>query len=163
MALNSAPARGSRIDRLSQRMRRAIAVVTLVGLPAMYLWSAFWQTTGVPSVVWGPISFLLIGGTVGGALILYRFVRDRADLGARDLDERQRQLRDRALILSYGVLSTVIVAVVGGAALLVLGLGREIELDATLVSALAITVGTLIPVLPVASLAWLEPDDPGDG
>ena len=92
----------SRIDRLSQRSRRLIVVAALVGLPAMYVWSGYWLTTSVSNLIWGPVSFLLIGATVVGSLILYRFVRDRADVRAGSLDERQQQLRDRALILSYG-------------------------------------------------------------
>ena len=35
-------------------------------------------------------------------------------------------------------------------------------LDANLMSALALCVGTLIPLVPIATLAWLEPDMPED-
>lgn len=151
-----------RLDRLSQRTRRIVAVVTLTGLPAMYGWSSFWLGTSVPNVIWGPVSFVLIGSTAVGAIVLYRFVRDRADLGARTLDERQRQIRDRAWVLSYGVLATTVVIAVAIAALLVLAMGRQVALDPNLMTALAICIGTLIPVLPVAALAWLEPDLPED-
>ena len=118
-----------RVERLSQRNRRIVAVATLGGLPAMYGWSSFWLGTSVPNTIWGPISFVLVGFTAVGALILYRFVRDRADLGATTLDERQRQLRDRAWVLSYGLLSTVVVIAVAVLAILVLVLGREVVLD----------------------------------
>lgn len=160
-ASTSHPAAG-RLDRLSQRTRRIVAVATLTGLPAMYAWSSFWLGTSVSNVIWGPVSFVLIGLTAVGAIVLYRFVRDRADLGARTLDERQRQLRDRAWALSYGVLATAVVIAVAIAALLVLGMGRQVTLDPNLMTALAICIGTLIPVLPVAVLAWLEPDLPED-
>lgn len=155
--------RTARIDRLSQRTRRVVAIATLGGLPAMYVWSSFWLGTSVPTAIWGPISFVLIGFTAVGALVLYRFVRDRADLGATTLDERQRQLRDRAWVVSYGVLSTAVVIVVAILAILVLGLGRDVALDASLMSALAICVGVLIPIVPIAALAWLEPDLPSEG
>jgi hypothetical protein len=154
--------RTSRIDRLSRRTRRILAVVTVAGLPAMYAWSAFWGTTSVPSLVWGPVSFVLIGLTVVGSFVLYRYVRDRADMPGYRLDERQRLLRDRAWILSYGVLSAVVVASIGTVAILVLGFGQSVALDGTLVSALALSVGVLLPVLPVAALAWLEPDPLAD-
>src|SRR5262245_4184403 len=95
----------SRIERLSQLSRRAVAVITMLGLPAMFAWSSFWSATTAPSIVWGPISFVLIGATLVGAFVLYAFVRDRADLPGRGLDERERQLRDRAWILSYQVLA----------------------------------------------------------
>ena len=153
----STPAGGSRIDRLSQRSRRGIVVATLAGLALMYIWSAFWLSTTVPTLIWGPISFLLIGATVAGSLVLYRFVRDRADLRGR-LDERQRLLRDQAWVLSYRLLSTVVVIAVAFVALQVLAFGRTIALDGALVGALAITVGVLIPIVPVAALAWIEPD-----
>jgi hypothetical protein len=150
--------RGSRLDRLSQRTRRLVVLATLTGLPAMYAWSSFWLGTSVPNVIWGPISFVLIGLTAVGAIILYRYVRDRANLGAQTLDERQRLLRDRAWVLSYGALSTAIAVAVGVLAVFVLVLGREVTLDGNLMSALALCVGVLIPLVPVAALAWLEPD-----
>src|SRR5262249_47720432 len=96
------------VSGLPRRVRRVIALISLFGLPGMYAWSAFWLTTSVPKIIWGPISFLLIGATAGGSLILYTFVRDRANTRA-DLDERQRQLRDRAMVLCYQVLSAVVV------------------------------------------------------
>jgi len=153
---------GVRVDRLPRRARRPIAAATLVGLPAMYAWSAYWLTTTVPSIVWGPVSFLLIGMTVIGALVLYRFVRNRADLESAELDERQRLLRDRAHVASYAILSVVVVAILAALAIPVIGFGREIVLDAPVMTAAAISIGTLIPVLPVASLAWIEPDLPED-
>jgi hypothetical protein len=108
------------------------------------------------------VTFILIGITLAGSAILYRFVRDRADLRDARLDERQRQLRDRAWILSYQVLAVVVVAAVGVVAVAVLGMGREVRLDAALVSAVAITLGVLLPILPIAALAWLEPDAPAE-
>jgi len=152
----------ARIDGLSQRSRRVIAAGTLVGLPAMYAWSSFWMSTTMSTLLWGPVTFLLIGITLVGSVILYRFVRDRADLRDARLDERQRQLRDRAWILSYQVLAVVVVAAVGVVAVAVLGMGREVRLDAALVSAVAITLGVLLPILPIAALAWLEPDAPAE-
>jgi hypothetical protein len=157
----SAP-RSTRIDRLSQRTRRLLAAGTLIGLPAMYAWSSFWLSTSVSNLLWGPISFVLIGLTAIGSLVLYRYVRDRAAMPGRTLDERERQLRDQAWILAYVVLSTVVVIAVGIVAITVLVFQRNVQLDGTLVSALALTVGVLIPVLPVATLAWIEPDPPAD-
>jgi lysylphosphatidylglycerol synthetase-like protein (DUF2156 family) len=148
----------SRIERLSQRSRRAIAVITLLGLPAMFAWSGFWGGTTAPSVVWGPISFVLIGATLIGAVVLYAYVRDRADLPGRGLDERERQLRDRAWILSYQVLAFVVVVLGAAVVIPVLGFGRAVTIDATIASAVALCLGVLLPLLPAAALAWLEPD-----
>ena len=152
---------GSWVDRLPRHTRRVIAVASLLGLPAMYAWSAFWLNTSAPKIAWGPMSFVLIGATAGGSLILYRFVSDRADLRA-NLDERQRQLRDQAMVLAYQVMSGVVVAAIAGVAIWVLWMGRTITLDGAIVGGLAISVGVLIPLLPIATLAWIEPDAPPD-
>jgi hypothetical protein len=154
--------RMSRIDRLSQRSRRFIAGATLLGLPAMFAWSQFWLGTSAPSVLWGPISFVLIGITIVGSFILYRYVRHRADMPGAGLDERERQLRDRAWILSYKVLSLVVIVAIVVAGLMVFLLGQTIVIDATLVNALVLCVAVLLPVLPAAALAWIEPDMPVD-
>lgn len=150
------------IDHLSQRWRRVVALATLLGLPAMYAWSAYWMGTSVPAALWGPISFVLIGATTVGALILYRFVRDRADLASHRLDERERQLRDRAWILSYQVLSLVVVGLGAAIVIPVLGFGRPVTIDAQAATAAALCLGVLLPLLPAAALAWLEPDAPED-
>jgi lysylphosphatidylglycerol synthetase-like protein (DUF2156 family) len=81
---------------------------------------------------------------------------------AATLDERQRQLRDRAWILSYQVLAAVVVFAIAAVAIAVLGFGRTVTLDGSLTSALAISVGVLLPLLPAAALAWVEPDAPED-
>jgi hypothetical protein len=163
MVHSTARSNVSRIDRLSQRSRRILAVATLTGLPAMFVWSTFWMGTSVPNVVWGPISFVLIGTTVLGSFVLYRFVRDRADLPGRRLDEREKELRDRAWILSYQVLSAVVVAAVIVIGIAVFVLGRAVTLDASLVNALVLSVAVLLPILPAAALAWIEPDPVEEG
>ncbi|HVS49871.1 MAG TPA: hypothetical protein VHJ99_13350 [Candidatus Dormibacteraeota bacterium] len=161
MTQNWSDWRRSRINNLPRRTRRHIAIASLIGLPGMYVWSSFWLRTTVPGIVWGPVSFVLILATVVGAFLLYWFVRDRADYGA-NLDERQRQLRDRAWVLCYEILAAVVVVAVVVVGVLVLGMGRVVTLDATVVSGIAICVGVLIPLLPVAALAWVEPDAPPD-
>ncbi|MGH7775554.1 MAG: hypothetical protein ACREPI_00035, partial [Candidatus Dormibacterales bacterium] len=134
------------IEGLPRRSRRPLVLVALAGLPAMYAWAAF------PWALWGPVSFLLTAATLAGALVLYRYGRDRADSRAA-LDGRQGQLRDRALVLSYQVLSAVVVLTVAAAAVAVLGMGRVLRLDAPVVGAAALTVAVVIPLLPAAALA----------
>jgi hypothetical protein len=130
----------------------------MLGLPAMFVWSALWQRTSVPAVLWGPGTFLLIGATLAGSIVLYRFVRDRADMPGPRLDERERQLRDRAWILSYEVLALVVVLLGVAVVVPVLGFGAPITIDATIAGAVALCLGVLLPLLPAACLAWLEPD-----
>ena len=151
----------ARIDGLSQRTRRLIAVASLAGLPAMFGWSSFWIKTSAPGVLWGPVSFALILATALGSFVLYAYVRDRANRNA-NLDERQRRLRDQAWVLCYEVLSAVVIAVVAVISVMVLGFGRTVTLDGGVVGGLAICVGVLIPLLPVAAMAWVEPNAPSE-
>jgi hypothetical protein len=151
-----------RIGRLSRRSRRLIAVGSMTGLPTMYLWSSFMHGTSVPAIMWGPITFLLIGLTVVGAAVLYLYTHDLADMPDSRLDERERQVRDDAWILSYRVLVAVVVLGLAAVAIPTLGFGGVVALDATNVGAGAISVGVLLPLLPTAALAWLEPDLPSD-
>jgi protein-S-isoprenylcysteine O-methyltransferase Ste14 len=108
--------------------------------------------------VWGPVSFLLIGATLVGAFVLYRFVRDRADMPGTQLDERERQLRDRAWILAYQVLGAVVIVLGAAVVIPVLGFGNPVTIDASVATAVALSLGVLLPLLPAACLAWLEPD-----
>ena len=151
----------TRLDRLAhlpQRTRRVVAVVTLLGMPAAFAWSSFWLTTKVSNLLWGPITFVLFGATIWGAIVLYAYVRRRADLPGPGLDERQRSLRDQAWILSYQVLSTVVIFGIAYAALQVWLFGHPVTIDADLANALVLSNAVLLPVLPAAALAWIEPD-----
>ena len=151
-------ARLDRISHLSQRSRRVIAVATLLGLPLAFAWSTYWLSTSVSNLLWGPVTFVLFGVTIWGALVLYAYVRRRADLPGRDLDERERQLRDQAWILSYQVLSGVVVLGIAWAGLSVWLLDRPVTIDANLANALVLCMAVLLPALPAAALAWIEPD-----
>lgn len=115
----------------------------------------------MPKAVWGPIGFPLILVSVIGALFLYTFAGGRATRNSR-LDERERQLRDQAWVASYAVLSICVVTAVGVAAVVVLGFDRTITLDARVMSGVTTCFAVLVPVLPAAALAWLEPDPPAE-
>jgi hypothetical protein len=117
----------------------------------MFVWSSFWLATDVPTIIWGPISFVLIGVTAVGAVVLYRFVRNRADLQEHALDERQRHLRDQAWVLSYQVLATVVIAIISYVGVVVLAFGNAITIDAGVANALVLCMGTLVPLLPGGS------------
>ena len=104
------------------------------------------------------MTFVLFGATISGAFLLYGYVRGRAELPGRNLDERQRQLRDHAWILSYQVLSAVVILGVIVAGIEAFVLERPVTLDASAINALVLSVAVLLPVLPTAALAWIEPD-----
>ena len=96
--------------------------------------------------------------TVVGYFVLFGYVGRRAAFPNADLDERQQQLRDRAWIVSYQVLSAVIIALVSVAAVKAFVLEQPITLDSAIVNMLILSVAVLLPVLPSAALAWIEPD-----
>jgi hypothetical protein len=50
-----------------------------------------------------------MAATVVGCFAVYGFTGDRMR-GAAHLDERERAMNDRAIVLSYSVLTTVVVA-----------------------------------------------------
>lgn len=156
--MSTAPARRARFERIPRGRRRLLAVATLLGLPAMFAWSTFWSGTTAPTILWGPVSFLLIGMTIVGSFVLYAHIRHRADMPGDQLDERERQLRDRAWILSYEVLSLVVIGAVVIAGLAVFLFDRTIVIDAASVNVLVLCVAVLLPVLPAAALTWIEPD-----
>ena len=56
----------------------------------------------------------------------------------------------------------MVVFFVAAVAIAVLGFGRTVTLDASIASAAAISIGVLLPLLPAAALAWIEPDAPAD-
>jgi hypothetical protein len=150
-------ARLDRISHLSQRTRRIVAVATLLGMPASFAWSTYWLTTSVSNLA-GIVTFVLFGLTIWGAVVLYAYVRRRADLPGPDLDERQRQLRDQAWILAYQVLSLVVIMGVAWAGIRAFILENPVTIDAALANALVLSIAVLLPILPVATLAWIEPD-----
>jgi len=100
--------------------------------------------------------------TAIGSLVLYAHIRHRADMPGDQLDERERQLRDRAWILSYEVLSLVVIGTMIVAGLAVFMFDRTIVIDASSINVLVLCVAVLLPVLPAAALTWIEPDAPED-
>ena len=151
----------SAVEGLPQRTRRLVAVAALVGLPGGLVWDAAWHATKVSAALWGPFLILFGAATGFGALVLYTYVRDRADSKAR-LDERQRQLRDRAWMVAYEVLSAVVTLVVIVLGVTVLGFGKTVILDWQIVTDIVICSVVVVPLLPVAALAWIEPDAPAE-
>ena len=96
-----------------RRTRRLAVIAAFSGLPLQFLG---YQTLVVPGrlslSIWGPITIVLFAATLIGAIATYGFGQGR--LGDRSrLDERQRAMNDRALVISYGVVTTVVTLVLG--------------------------------------------------
>jgi hypothetical protein len=151
-----------RIPSSRRRSRRIAVIAAFAGIPLQTLG---YQTLVAPGrlslAIWGPITVVLFGATLGGAIATYAFGQGR--MGDRSkLDERQRAMNDRALVVSYGVVTTVVTLVLGAIFLVASFVGPiTFQMDALSLS-VAVAIGLYLPLLPFAALAWLEPDAPAD-
>jgi hypothetical protein len=148
-----------RMPEARQRSRRILVVAAFSGFPLQIIGSRF-ATGEVLSVLWAPITIALFSATIVGAIALYGYGQGRMDRRDR-LDERQRSLLDQALVVSYGVLTTVIV-IIAGVLAIYLSLVGPIQLEMAALTPWLIAIGVYVPLLPFAALAWIEPDAPSD-
>ncbi len=161
MVSRSMPSGEPWVDNLSQRRRRVIVALTLAALPMLLAWWWWCSVNSASGGLWFLIVVILLGQAVGGSLVLLAHW-SRANRPDR-LDERQRQLRDRAWVLSYRVtVIAIAVAVEGALAVPVFGLGRPITLDAGFAYPWGLASIVIFAVLPAAALAWIEPDPPAE-
>ena len=144
-----------------RRTRRTLALLAFIGIPLQYLGYVALVANGIVSpALWAPVTVALFSMTFIGYVGVVGFARGRAEMSA-DLDERQSQVRDRALSLAYGVVTTAVVAVLAGVALYTSFVG-PITLDMTSLTPILIAIGLYLPILPSAVLAWIEPDLPNE-
>jgi hypothetical protein len=145
-----------------RRTRRLAVIAAFSGLPLQTLGYVTLVAPGrLSTTIWGPVTVVLFGATLIGAIATYAFGQGRMGDRSRP-DERQRAMNDRAMVVSYGVLTTIVtigLAVVWMAATFVGPI--TIQMDATALSIL-VAIGLYLPLLPFASLAWIEPDAPAD-
>ena len=150
-----------RLPDLTQRARRFAVIAAFGGFPLQLIgYSLLVEPGRLSSVVWAPISIALFSATVFGMIAIGGYGQGRLDKRA-GLDERERAMIDKALIVSYGVLTTVIVAVAGIIAVYASFVG-PITIEMSAFSPWLIAIGVYVPFLPFAALAWIEPDAPGD-
>ncbi len=144
-----------------RRTRRTLALLAFIGIPLQYLGYVTLVANGLLSpALWAPISVALFAMTLIGYVGVVGFARGRAEMSA-DLDERQSQVRDRALALAYGVVTTAVVAVLAAVALYTSFVG-PLTVDMTSLTPILIAIGLYLPILPSAVLAWIEPDPPDE-
>jgi hypothetical protein len=150
-----------RVPRLTQRSRRMAVLAAFAGFPCQLAGYAVLVEPGrIGSLIWAAVSVVLFTATIVGVLAIYGYGQGRIDR-RRGLDERQRGMVDRAMIVSYGVLTTVIVAIAGIVAIHASFIG-PITIEMTAFAPWIVAIGLYIPFLPFAALAWLEPDAPPD-
>lgn len=149
-----------RSPALSGRSRRLAVAGAFLGYPLLVIGYNLLVAPGwLLTVVWAPIAIVLFGATVVGALAVYGYGQGRMTDQAR-LDERQRVMADRALIVSYRVLATAVTLGLGFLAIAATFQTIEVHME-SLVPWLIMS-GLYLPLLPFASLAWIESDAPAD-
>jgi hypothetical protein len=149
-----------RLRRLPRPMRRRLVGEAFIAYPLLLIGYSSLVVTGIVSAgLWAPIAIVLMGMAVAGLLTIYVYARDRAQLDASGLDERQRQLAIKAWALSYGILAAVVVIVVGALALYLSFVG-PITIDMGIASPWFVAIGVYVAVLPSAVLTWIEPEPP---
>jgi hypothetical protein len=170
----SGPALGrsfsERAAHLSRRTRRLIVVVGYLALPEAL--ALFWLHGGVgvqppPYGGYSPLSSLALLQVLGATMVLTQGWRTA--IGPKEPDERQRQLRDRAAYLSYRIVGVVVVLAMvmfyGALLLDPFDSWGPITLDSVSVWNLASCFGIsgiCLNVLPIAVVAWIEPDPPAE-
>jgi hypothetical protein len=150
-----------RLPTMRQRSRRIAAIAAVAGFPLVLIgYSTLIETGRMSTALWAPIAIALFSTTLVGVLAVYGYGQGRMDHRER-LDERQRIMIDRALVLSYSVLTTLIVAISGCLAFY-LSIVGSLRLDMGVLTSWFIAIGLYVPFLPFAALAWIEPDAPVD-
>jgi hypothetical protein len=151
-----------RLPLLPQRRRRIAVLAAFLGFPLQIAgYQALVAPGRIPSgPLWGAISIVLFSATIVGVAVIYGWGQGR--MGDRGpLDERQRAMTDRALIVSYGVVTTAFAIGLGVIALYLSFVG-PLTVDMIDLTPVIVAAALYLPVLPFAALAWIEPDAPGD-
>lgn len=149
-----------RSPALPRRTRRLAVAAAFLGYPLVILgYDLLVESGRLSSVVWAPIAIVLFSATLVGAVAVYGYGQGRLDRRA-GLDERQRSTVDHALIVSYGVLATAVTLALG-----VLAVAASLTTIVVHMESLApwlVAAGLYLPMLPFASMAWVEQDPPAD-
>ncbi|HEY4634682.1 MAG TPA: hypothetical protein VIH00_12275 [Candidatus Limnocylindrales bacterium] len=149
-----------RLRRVPRPVRRLLVAETFVAWPLLLVGYSTLVATGVvPTSLWAPVAIVLMGMAIVGLLTIYAYARDRAQLDAAGLDERQRQLATQSWALSYVVLAAVVVLVVGALAVYISFIG-PVTLAMEQAAPWLVAIGVYMAVLPSAVLAWIEPEPP---
>ena len=150
-----------RLPTLDRRSRRIAVVAGFAGFPLMLVGYSTLVATGVlSSIAWAPIAVALFSATLVGVVAIYGYGQGRMDRRER-LDERQRTMIDQALVLGYGVLTTMMVVIAGILAIYLTFVG-PLTIEMSAVTPWFVAIGLYVPFLPFAALAWIEPDAPAD-
>ena len=146
------------LSRARRPVRRAMVLASFAGYPLLLLGYYTLVAPGrISQVFWAPIAVVLMSATIFGLIGVYSFSRNRAQLDAPTLDERQRVLGLRSYALSYSVLYTAVWLVIGPLALAIF-FGGPVTITDEWVLPIIVSASVYLPAMPAAVLAWIEPD-----
>lgn len=141
--------------------RRRLVIAAFLSYPTfLAIYASLVAPGRLPPAIWAPIAVVLLVLTFIGLAGVYGYARGRAE-PSTELDEREAQLRDRAIGLSYAILVGAVTAIVGGLAVYASFIG-PISIDMGSLGSAIIAIGLYLPALPSAALAWIEPDPPAE-
>jgi hypothetical protein len=165
-----------RLPSLGRDRRRLAVVAAFAGYPLLQIGYATFVAPGgilggLSLAIWAPIAVALFGLTLAGVFVVYGYARERMApawfpflaSGVRNdhpLDERQRSMHDRALVVSYRVLTLAVGLTIGAAA--GVASNEPIVIDFPGLLPFIVVFALYVPFLPFAVLAWIEADPPAD-
>jgi hypothetical protein len=166
-----------RLPSLRRTPRRIAVAAAFAGYPLLQIGYATLIAPGgvargaVATSIWTPIAIALFALTLVAVFTVYGYARDRMVSGwfpffrsAADdrhpLDERQRAMHDRSLVVSYRILTLAVGLTIGAAA--GIASNEPIVLDFPTLLPFIIVFALYVPFLPYAVLAWIEEDLPAD-
>ncbi|HEX5824125.1 MAG TPA: hypothetical protein VFY18_06685 [Candidatus Limnocylindrales bacterium] len=160
------------LPSLGRDRRRLAVIAAFAGYPLLQVGYATLVAPGhLATPIWAPIAFGLFALTLGGVFVVYGYARERMVPGwfpffrkamndRHPLDERQRSMHDRALVLSYRVLTLAVGLTIGAAA--GVASNEPIVIDFPALIPFIVVFALYVPFLPFAVLAWIEEDPPAD-
>ena len=164
-----------RLPSLGRDRRRLTVIAAFAGYPLLQIGYATFVAPGgiargLSPAIWAPIAIGLLAVTLGAVFVVYGYARERMapawfpffarSVSDHPLDERQRSMHDRALVLSYRVLTLVVGLTIGAAA--GVASNEPIVIDFPALIPFIVVFALYVPFLPFAVLAWIEADPPGD-
>lgn len=164
------------LPSLGRDRRRLAVIAAFAGYPLLQVgYATFVAPGGVASglfgAVWAPIAVGLFALTLAGVFVVYAYARERmapawfpffgtAASHRNPLDERQRSMHDRALVISYRILTIAVGLTIGAAA--GVASNEPIVIDFPALIPFIVVFALYVPFLPFAVLAWIEEDAPED-
>ena len=157
---------------LSRTRRRVAVVAAFGGYPLLQIGYASLVAPGlVDRTVWAPVAVALFGVTLVGVFVVYGYARERmvpvwfpffanSPADRHRLDERQRAMHDRALVVSYRIVTLVVGLTIGAAA--GIASNEPLVIDFPTLLPFIVVFALYQPFLPFAALAWIERDPPAD-